>query len=651
MRIARAAKSGRWLGLWLACVFLPAAAWAQTHADAASLRVIVFDPAGAAIEKTLVRLRSGAGKEQRRATNQHGEASFLRLPVGEYQISIEAPGFNPQTLIRVALPLNGNRLTVRLEVAPVTEQVEVAQDKREQQLDARSNAFSTVLTAEQIAQLPDDPEELAAALRAMAGPGAEIYVNGFRGGKLPPKSHIAQIRFRLTPFAAEYHSFGGTRVDIFTKPGVNQWRGGFNAAFRDEALNARNALAPFRGPEQTRRFAFDLSGPLWRNGASLFLFADGVNSYDAKTIVAALPEGDFNSLIRRPVRRLNLSARLEHALSKTHTLRGEYQRNASRQGNLGVGDFDLPERAYALDSTEHLLRLADSGPLSKRLVNEFRFQGRWQATASQALTDQPALLVPGAFQRGGAQINLDRHAAEFELADNLDLLFGQHGLRTGALLEITRQHSRELNNAHGTFIFASLDAFRAGRPTTFTQRVGEPEIRLTQYQLGWYAQDDWRVSQSVSLSFGLRHELQNHLRDRNNFAPRIGFAWSPFKHGRTALRGGAGIFYDWFGATTFEQTLRVDGVRQRDLVVRNPGFPNPFVGSEVIVLPGSRIVVDPQLRLPTVYRYSLSVQQQLTNRINAHANYVYQRGAHLLRGRNINAPRRCASNAKSRMNC
>ncbi len=151
--------------------------------------------------------------------------------------------------------------------------------------------------------------------------------------------------------------------------------------------------------------------------------------------------------------------------------------------------------------------LLDGAPVSPQV--EAAFQRRVRAEFARLM------LVPGAFHRGGAQINLDRRAAEFEIADNLDLLFGNHGLRTGALLEITRQHSRESNNANGTFIFASLDAFRAGRPTTFTQRVGEPEIKLTQYQLGWYGQDDWRVSKSFSLSFGLRHELQNHLRGKD----------------------------------------------------------------------------------------------------------------------------------------
>ena len=105
-------------------------------------------------------------------------------------------------------------------------------------------------------------------------------------------------------------------------------------------------------------------------------------------------------------------------------------------------------------------------------------------------------------------------------------------------------------------------------------------------------QDDWRARKNLTLSAGVRQELQTHLGDRWNLAPRAGFTWSPFAHGRTTVRGGGGIFYDWLDADTFEQTLRVDGVRQQDLVVRNPGYPNPLAGgADQQMLPASTYVL------------------------------------------------------------
>ncbi|PYT02738.1 MAG: hypothetical protein DMF60_20515, partial [Acidobacteria bacterium] len=306
-------------------------------------------------------------------------------------------------------------------------------------------------------------------------------------------------------------------VDIYTKPGADTWRGTFNFGFRDEAVGARNVFAPVRGPEQYRRFGLALDGPVWANHTSLFLVVDGTNSYDSKTIVAALPDGLFNDVLRRPSRTLNLSARVEHALTKSHTLRAEYQHNGGRQDNLGAGDFDLPDRAYSTRQTEQIFRFSDTGLLTHRLVNELRFQTRWQNTESSSATHSPALIVLNAFSRGGAQIQSDRHIRDVELADNIDMAFGLHSIKTGISIEAKTYDTRELRNGDGTFIFANLDSFRAARPTTFSRRAGDPRVAFTQYELGWYLQDDMRLAKSLTLSFGVRQEGQNHLADHNNF--------------------------------------------------------------------------------------------------------------------------------------
>jgi hypothetical protein len=255
-------------------------------------------------------------------------------------------------------------------------------------------------------------------------------------------------------------------VDITTTPGTDTLHASFNFGFRDEALNARSAFAPARAPEQTRRLGLTLDLPLWRNRTSLFLSGDGNTAYDSKTILAALPDGTFNATARRPTRTLNLSARLEHALTKTHTLRGEYQRNAVRLDNLGVGDFSLFDRAYTSDTAEHLVRVVDSGTLTEKLVNEVRFQARWQSASARSASDAPAVQVINAFTRGGAGLDSDRSVNEFELGDNLDFAYKQHTMRTGLLAEVERVHSRDARNANGTFTFASLADFRAARPTT-----------------------------------------------------------------------------------------------------------------------------------------------------------------------------------------
>ena len=609
--------------------------FAQTNA---SLEVIVRDPSGALINKAQVQLLRNGKPHAAAQTNQRGEARFNKLAPGRYQVQIAAVGFKAQEIADVDLNAGGNRKDVALEIDPITVDVDVADEAQVRNTNPNGPAFSNVMTADQIAQLPDDPEEFENAINQLAGPGAQIRVNGFRGGKLPPKSQIREIRFRLNPYAAENHNAGFGLVDIVTKPGINAWHGSFNFGFRDEALNARQVFAPFRGPEQQRRFGLSLDGPLWKNHTSVFLNAEGSLFFDARPIFATTPDGTFSDLAYRPSRRLNLDARVEHILTKTHTARLQFQRNASVQNNLGVGDFDLPARGFSQDQTEYIARLADSGVFGKKFFNEVRFQARWLTTEARSVSLGQTILVPGAFNDGSAQRSGGRRQLDFELADNVDYALEKHGVRFGVQLEAGGYRSNDSTNAFGTFQFPDLAAYEAGLPTLYTQRIGDPTVKYRQYQFGWYVQDDYRVRKNLTISYGVRHEFQNHLDGKFNIAPRFGFVWSPKKNGSITLRGGAGIFYDWFTAQTYEQTLRVDGRRQRDLVVTNPGFPNPFSGGLQTTLPPSRIQTDANLQIPYIVQASLGVETNPFKLFRLTTNYQYQRGVHLLHGRNLNAP-------------
>ena len=211
-------------------------------------------------------------------------------------------------------------------------------------------------------------------------------------------------------------------------------------------------------------------------------------------------------------------------------------------------------------------------------------------------------------------------------------------MRAGLLYEFGNYRSDERQNANGTFVFSSLEAFGKARPTTFTARSGNPLVEYRQQEVGLYLQDDFKLTKSLSLSLGLRYELQNNLSDKSNFAPRFGVAWSPFKNGKTTFRAGAGIFYGWVQPDVTEQILRVDGTHQRDLIVQSPGFPDPLASGTQITLPSSRITGDPSMTMPYVEQISFGMQRQLGGLGQLFANYFHQRGIHQLRGHNINAP-------------
>ena len=622
--------------LWLVLLSSPAAA--QVSGNASSLSIRVIDPSGAIIVGARAVLKGAKGAVQTQETDQNGRTIFSNLPAGKYQLHVEASGFESLELKELILKAGSNSLDLNLEIAEIKEEVDVSTDRRESMTDPRGPAFTTVLTPEQIANLPDDPEELDNVLRDMAGPGAVIRVNGFSGGRLPPKSQIREIRFKLNPYAPENHDPGLIGVDVFTRPGTDTWHGTFNFGFRDESLAARNNFAPTRGPEQYRRFGLTLEGPLLAKRTSLFLTAEGSLSFDSKTIVVALPGGAFSALAPVPARLLNLSARVEHVLTKYQTLRAEYQRNASAQNNLGVGNFDLPERAFSNHQVENLLRLSVTGPFYKRFVNEVRLQVRWQDLESQPANLDPAVQVLNAFNGGGNQTNSSSQVRQVEFVDNLDFVIAKHAMKVGLLVDSYHETSDERKNANGTFIFSSLNDFTAGKPVTFTQRIGGAPISFNQYRFGGFWQDDLRISKNLTTSFGVRYDLQSNVKNRRNFAPRLGLVWSPFANGQTTIRVGAGIFYAWLDTNTYLQTLLVDGQHQQDLVIRNPGFPDPFRGTSITVLPPSLITLAEDLRLPYIEQWSIAIERQIAGKYFLGANYLYQRGVHLIRGHNINAP-------------
>jgi hypothetical protein len=592
----------------------------------------VVDPSGAVIVGARVRVGDLTVE-----TGTRGDAVFDGLPTGRYTIHVESPGFDALDVRDVRVRAGDNRREVKLTIAKLAETVEVGRDARERASDPRGDAFATVLGQQQIDELPDDPDEMEQALRDMAGPGAVMRVNGFRGGRLPPKGQIQQIRFRRNMFAAETHEPGVVSVDITTKPGLDSWRGTSTIGFRNAALNARNAFAPEKADEQQQRYGFNLNGPLWKQHTSLALSVDGTTAFDARTIVAALPSGYYANSIRRPVDALNVTARLEHALSKSQMFRAELQRNHTATDNLGVGDFDLPERGYKQTRRGQVLRASVSGALRKALYNELRLQWRGDDLLFAPASTAPAVLVLNAFDAGGAQLAGTRQSHVVAVTNDLDVAVGRHAIRTGVQLDAGRYRTDERRNTGGTFTFPDLDAYAAGRPTTFTRTVGDPLLSVVQAELGSYVQDDIRVRKDLTVSAGVRQEIQSHVGGLH-LAPRGGLAWSPFKSGKTTVRAGAGIFFDWLDAESYQQGVQLDGTHQQIEAVVNPGYPDPMLGGVAVALPPGRVQFARDLAQPQLAEAMAAVEQTLRGEVRVNTMYVRRRGRNQLRGVNINAP-------------
>jgi len=252
---------------------------------------------------------------------------------------------------------------------------------------------------------------------------------------------------------------------------------------------------------------------------------------------------------------------------------------------------------------------------------------------SMSASTLPTLRVLDSFTSGGAGQSGLREGRQFTVAQNFDFTLAKHMVRAGVQVDGGWWDSTQQSNANGTFTFATLDDFRAGRPRTYSRRVGDPEVTYTQYEAGWYIQDDFRLSKNVNISLGVRQEVQTNLDDKWNLAPRAAFTWALRKGN---VRGGYGMFYDWLDANIYEQTIRVDGTHQLDQVIINPSYPD--VGTDGIALAASRIQLGPQLTQPTIHQASIGYERPFGEWGNFRSDYMMTRAHDVLRSVNVNAP-------------
>ena len=617
------------------CVVTPV--FAQQDANTSQLRLVVVDETGAGIPSATIVVKPASGPAVTFTTDERGLATSPTLTIGNATLHVEFGGFEPfdgtVTLRRGAMNHN-----VTLKIAGLSEEVLVSDTTATD--DRRGNSLSTTLEESEIEALPEDPEELAEVLTAMAGAsGAVFQVSGFRGGRLPARDEIRQIRFRTNSFSADNHDAGRTQIEIVTRPNVRAWSGNGSFNYRSDAMNARNAFATAKTPEGNRNFNLGTRGPIVAGRTSIRLNVDGRRDFQADTIVAIDESGQrLGDYVRRPSESTNITIGVEHGLTKDQTVRLEFRTSDSATTNAGVGGFNLPERAYNTEGNTEQLRAQIQGVLKKTMLHEVRLQVHSQESAQTSLSSTPTIVVLDAFTRGGAGIANHGSSRTFELSQNLDVTVGRkQQMRVGYLLEGGDYRNFDARNAAGTFTFSTLDDFKGGTPATFTQRIGQVDTRFTQYTLGFYYSDDVRVNGKLSFGFGLRNELQSHIDGRLNLMPRAGFTWTPWGN-RTSIRGGYGLFYDWYESNLYDQTLRVNGIAQRDLLIINPGYPDPSSGVAADVRPGGRVQANPGLEMPKVHQASIGIERQLTQNLSVQASYQMLRGRNQLRSININAP-------------
>ncbi|AMY06895.1 hypothetical protein LuPra_00056 [Luteitalea pratensis] len=615
----------------------------DTREASGHLIVIVKDGQGGRLPgATVVFSSPGAdagGGPRVLVTDASGEAT-LDVPPGDYRLVVELPGFEPATVEASVRPSETAEAVATLSIGGYAEQVAV-RAQPETFVPPTADGQVETLSPKEIEQLPDDLDELALAIEALAGVGAEIRVNGFEGGALPPKNQIQVVRIRKDPFSTDSMGAGQVRVEIITRPGGSTWTHEVSAGLRDQSLDARPPFSQVHPDGRTRRLNWSFSGPIVRQRSSMSGRLSVRDGYDAQPIIATGAPTEVPSLANTEHSRFDAELRVEHAINATQTLRGEYQRWDSRGDNLGVGEFELPERAFSDDSIGDIARISAIGTIGRHLLNEVRLEYVDIRNSVDSVSNAVGINVPNAFRSGGAQRAGGRRDQEIEIAQTVDLIsHPKHKVRFGFETELGWTRTDRIDNYVGVFTFSSLADYEAGTPQQFSRRTGNPLVTYDRQEFSWFAYDEVEMREGLRFGFGFRHDIQSLLDDANNIAPRASLSWTPKERPKTTVTAGVGLFNEWYQPWVYEQSLQLDGTHLRDVIIRDPGYPNPLDGQGAEALPPPSIIRESAADLDMTYtaRASVGVEHRFSQQLRVQLNVYGQSAQDRLRSLNANAP-------------
>jgi Carboxypeptidase regulatory-like domain/TonB-dependent Receptor Plug Domain len=524
---------------------------------------------------------------------------------------------------------------------------------------------------------------------------------------------IREFRVLTQNYSAEYGRTAGGVISAVTRAGTNGYHGSVFEFFRDNALDAREffdqgGTKPFR----RNQFGAAVGGPIRRDKTFFFGNYEGLRENRTQTLLRTVPTEaarrgalpgrtvTVSSLIQPYLDLIPLpngrdfgdgtaeyvweaptdthedfaSFRLDHQLSTNQSLFGRFMLDDadSTQPNT------LPPFLSAVTSRNTFITLEHKYILSPTVLNVMR--GAFNRT-NPLLKDQVDLpgdearrFVAGrtwsinsqvsAFSDIGHLNSAPQQFAQniYQFTDDLDMQRGPHAIRMGFNFERI-QNNNETQTSQAQYQFTDLASLLQARPARFVALTLDSgtTARFRQSFIGYYFQDDWKVSKALTLNLGLRHEfvtiptevsgsqanIRNVFTDTaptfgavftknpslGNVAPRFGFAWVPFGEHRPVIRGGAGIYYNEIMGRLYYQYARSGFLKTAQ--INNPSFPNPGLAS-VTAGNVSYSIWDPQPKTPTVYQYNLTVEQQLAWNTVVTVSYAGSQGRHWVRDRSPN---------------
>ncbi len=650
--VKKLAKSLLFWSLWCS------AAMAQSTG---SLAGRIEDSTGAVVPEAHLLLLQRGEKVGERTSGPDGSYSFKDISQGLYDLDVEATGFAHYTLTGISIEdTHTEEIIVRLHVAS-EEQVTVTTQTNGVSLSSEENNNATVLKGSDLDAMADDPDAFQTELQALAGPaagpdGGQLYIDGYTGGQIPPKSSILEVRVNQNPFSAEYDRIGYGRIDIITKPGAVKFNGHVRASYLNSALNTSNSLASIQPDYQYYSVPVDVAGPIGKK-ASYFIATQYWQRQNQNFLRAVDPNDTsaaprvLNQALAAPYSTTTGYSRLDGQVGK-HLLQAQWIFFRMRRTGAGTGGLNLPEQGYNSSDIENFFQAKDTMILSPSALNELSLRWVRMRTSQIPGNTKPAVTVQGSFVTGGSTSGYaSNHQDNLELHDYMTYTSGSHVMRMGVLGRTYRVADYSNSGSNGNYLFQSLADYHAAQPKPYIYTatvITNPLARLLQFDGALFFQDEWRWKPSLNLSYGLRVEGQNRVHDHLNWAPRLGLAWSPRYKGnsapKTVIHVAGGIFYNRATPAMQIQTIHNNGYFQRNYIIRNPDFYDPDHPISPDVLAGETAstpfiyTLDSKFRISRNVQAAIGVDRSLGRFGSLNVNYLYTRGVHQYYTNNVNAP-------------
>ena len=697
------------------CVMTRALA-AQETINYGTISGRVTDPQGAVVPGASVTVRQSETNLTRDTlTDPEGRFRFPYLRVGRYDVVVHLAGFTDATQTVNVTVGSAFELPLRLGLAGLETSVDVTSNVAVLE-SARSQIAGTV-PVEEVRAMPMNGRnfldlallvpgvsptntgstQLFAETSAVPGQGISIgsqrnFSNSFIVDGLSANDDAAglsgipygvdaveQFQVVTSGGQAELGRALGGYISVVTKSGTNTARGDVYGYFRDDSMNAKNALSGTKLPMNQRQYGASMGGPFARNRTFYFanieqrrldqtglttILPASVALIDARLQAVGYPgspveTGNYSN----PVDTTHFLAKLDHQVSNRDQLSVRYSLyDVLSENARGAGALNAPSASAGLDNLDQSIAFSNTLTLSHRTVNETRLQfvrGNLKALPTDPIG--PAVSIAGVASFG--TLSGSPHArfnSLIQAVSNLSHQAGAHALRTGVDFIYNDDTITYPRSVRGAYTFSSLTNFLIGTYNNagFTQTFGESVVEQTNPNVGVYVQDEWKVQPSLTVNAGLRYDVQlleTINTDTNNVSPRVGFAWTPTGSRRTVVRGSAGLFYDRVplraianailsaGNTTDLNQLHQIGISLSPNQAGAPVFPNILPAPVPSVTLVNLATMDRGIQNARSTQAGVEVEHQIGNTGTVSIGYQYARGDGLIISINQNVPTCVAS--------